>query len=89
MWDVVWITVGLVRGELRHTLLNEGIKLGPQNLEDCMDSKYNEEQPESTPSYGSDDQESGMELLSHPRCLSAIPGEVQEMMDEDSESESE
>lgn len=47
-------------------------------------SKYSDEQPEYTPSYGSDDQESGMEMLSHPRCLSAIPGEVQEYMDEDS-----
>lgn len=54
-----------------------------------MDSKYNEEQPEYTPQYGSDDQEPGMEMLSHPRCLSAIPGEVQEWMDEDTESESE
>ena len=66
-----------------HTLLKRELPAAP-NLEDRVMSKYSDEQPEYTPSYGSDDQESGMEMLSHPRCLSAIPGEVQEYMDEDS-----
>jgi hypothetical protein len=46
-----------------------------------MSKYYSEDQPEYTPSYGTDESESSMEMLSHPRCLSAIPGEVQEYMD--------
>jgi len=53
-----------------------------------MDSKWEDDQPQETPSWTSEEQtDEGLELLSHPRCLSAIPGEVQEWLEDDQESD--
>ena len=46
--------------------------------------KYSEDQPYETPSavpdYGSDE---GLEMLSYPRGLSAVPNDLQEVLEED------
>jgi hypothetical protein len=49
-----------------------------------MDSKYNDDS-QSEQSYVGEDQE--LELLGWPRCLSAVPADVMDLID-DSETES-
>ena len=52
-----------------------------------MDSKWNEDQPPEAPSMTSDDGPSEQpETGSYLRPMSATPGEVQEWMDDDSQS---
>lgn len=55
-----------------------------------MDSKYNDDKSDWTPSYSSEDQQDwSAEEQGQQRYMSSAPGEVQEWVGDDAQSESE
>lgn len=51
--------------------------------------QYDDQSQQQSPSYYTDDQESSSETQGYARPMSSMPGEMQEYLGEDYESESE